>query len=273
MGPRPEAGGNYMGHLTTLAVGMVLALVTSGTPMVTTDRGDGVSDASAEAGQGRLAARPLPAVATHRATAATGLSPLGIGGRRDGVLYVPPDLDPTRPAPLALMLHGAGGDARQLLPLLTPLADAHGLLLLAVDSRGVTWDLILGDYGPDVTFTDRALRQAFARHPVDPGRVAVGGFSDGASYALSLGLANGGLFTHVLAFSPGFMAPPRTEGTPRVFVSHGVRDEVLPIARTSRRVVPTLERAGYEVRYREFPDGHVVPPELAREAVRWFVGG
>jgi predicted esterase len=69
------------------------------------------------------------------------------------------------------------------------------------------------------------------------------------------------------------MAPPRTEGAPRVFVSHGVRDEVLPIARTSRRVVPTLERAGYEVVYREFPDGHVVPPELAREAVGWFVGG
>jgi predicted esterase len=34
--------------------------------------------------------------------------------------------------------------------------------------------------------------------------LAVSGFSDGASYALSIGPANGDLFTHVMAFSPGF---------------------------------------------------------------------
>jgi poly(3-hydroxybutyrate) depolymerase len=47
---------------------------------------------------------------------------------------------------------------------------------------------------------------------VDPQRICVSGFSDGASYALSLGLANGDLFTHVAAFSPGFMRPPCTQG-------------------------------------------------------------
>jgi phospholipase/carboxylesterase len=31
-----------------------------------------------------------------------------------------------------------------------------------------------------------------------------------------------------------------------------------------------LERAGYEVRYREFDGGHVVPPDVAREAASWF---
>jgi phospholipase/carboxylesterase len=262
-----------MGRLTTSVVAAALVMATSGTLMAAMGGEVGGANASAEAQQARLSARPGGPPAAAPVGGEAGLSPLGLGGRRDGVVYVPPGLDPARPAPVALMLHGAGGDARQLVPLMTPLADAHGLLLLAVDSRGATWDLILDDYGPDVAFIDRALRQVFARHAVDPGRVAVGGFSDGASYALSLGLANGGLFTHVLAFSPGFMAPPRTEGAPRVFVSHGVRDEVLPIARTSRRVVPTLERAGYGVVYREFPDGHVVPPELAREAVGWFVGG
>ncbi len=84
---------------------------------------------------------------------------------------------------------------------------------------------------------------------------------------------HGGLFTHVLAFSPGFMAPARTEDSPRFFVSHGLRDTVLPIDRTSRRIVPRLEVAGYEVAYREFPDGHTVPPEIARDALAWFLGG
>jgi len=52
--------------------------------------------------------------------------------------------------------------------------------------------------------------------------VAIQGFSDGASYALSLGLTNGDLFTHVIAFSPGFAAPAEQRGRPRIYVSHGV---------------------------------------------------
>ncbi|HET6469510.1 MAG TPA: hypothetical protein VFG43_14145 [Geminicoccaceae bacterium] len=146
-----------------------------------------------------------------------------------------------------------------------------GFLVLAPDSRGRSWDVIVGGYGPDVRFIDRALAAVFERYAVDPRHIAIGGFSDGASYALSLGLINGALFTHVLAFSPGFMAPTGVADSPRFFVSHGVRDEVLAIDRTSRRVVPRLRRSGYEVEYREFADGHLVPPELASAAVDWFL--
>ena len=120
---------------------------------------------------------------------------------------------------------------------------------------------------------DRALQETFSRCAVDPARLAVGGFSDGASYALSLGIDNGDLFTHVLAFSPGFMAPSVRVGAPRFFVSHGTRDGVLPIERCSRRIVPQLERAGYEVTYREFDGGHTVPPVIALEAADLFVLG
>jgi phospholipase/carboxylesterase len=99
----------------------------------------------------------------------------------------------------------------------------------------------------------------------------VGGFSDGASYALSLGITNGGLFTHVLAFSPGFMAPTRQPDSPKIFISHGNRDEVLPIDACSRGLVPALESSGYEVLYREFPGGHTLPPAIRKEALGWFL--
>jgi phospholipase/carboxylesterase len=117
---------------------------------------------------------------------------------------------------------------------------------------------------------DRALEQTFSCYAIDPERLAIGGFSDGASYALSLGISNGDLFTHVLAFSPGFVAPAGRPGSPRIFVSHGVRDGVLPIDRCSRRIVPELERGGYDVLFREFDGGHTLPPEIASEAVGWF---
>lgn len=203
--------------------------------------------------------------------APTGTFPLGMGQTRDGVLYVPPSYHPGQPAPLAVMLHGAGGNAQHSLTLLQPYADATEMIILVPESQGRTWDVILGDYGPDSTFIDRALAQTFAHYAIDPRRVAVGGFSDGASYALSLGIINGDLFTHIIAYSPGFMAPTMQRGTPQIFMSHGVHDTVLPIQRCSRRLVPHLQQAGYTVVYREFDGPHTVPPDIAQQAVDWFI--
>ena len=227
--------------------------------------------------EGRLTARPgLP-----RETGPTGLQRLGLAPGRDGFLYVPPSYrgyrgyrghQADRPAPLVLLLHGAGGEARGGLSPLQPLADEAGVLLLSPDSRDRTWDVIVkGGYGPDADFIDRALAHTFARYAVDPKRLGIGGFSDGASYALSLGITNGDLFTHVLAFSPGFMSPAAQEGAPRIYISHGKQDRILPIDACSRRLVPKLEDAGYGVRYHEFDGPHTVPPDVAREALDWFL--
>ena len=216
--------------------------------------------------RGRLTARP--GARPRKATG--GLQSLGIAHTRDALLYVPPDLHPDLPAPLAVMLHGAGGTAEHGMALVQRLADSAGLVVLAPPSRRQTWDMLLGEYGPDVEFIDSALAAVFERCAVDSDRVAVGGFSDGASYALSIGLTNGDLFTHAIAFSPGFMAPASQVGEPRCYVSHGTRDAVLPIDQCSRRLVPTLERAGYDVRYHEFDGPHTVPVEIAQEAVAWL---
>lgn len=217
---------------------------------------------------GRLSARP-EAIAAPAGTPSGRLA-LHLGRERDGIVLIPPGLDPAKPAPLIVGLHGAGGIASQMLDLLAPFAEARGIIVLAPESRGPTWDVIRGGYGPDVTFIDEALRRVFRMHPVDPARVAASGFSDGASYALSLGVINGELFSHLLAFSPGFMAPTQTEDAPRIFISHGVRDEVLPIGPCSRRIVPALQNAGYDVEYQEFDGGHVVPPEMVERAINRF---
>ena len=98
----------------------------------------------------------------------------------------------------------------------------------------------------------------------------IGGFSDGASYALSLGIANGDVFDSVVAFSPGFEASELRNGQPRFFVSHGTADPVLPIDRCSRRIVPALEEAGYAVTYHEFDGGHTVPDSIQTKVVDWL---
>ncbi|MBV9927861.1 MAG: phospholipase [Acidobacteria bacterium] len=216
---------------------------------------------------GRLAARPRRV----ESAGPSGLHRLQIEGGRDGFVYAPKDAGHRWPAPLVLLLHGAGGDARDTVNLLESPADRHGLILLVPDSRDYTWDIIRGGYGPDVAYIERALEQTFGRYEVDPSYVAAAGFSDGASYALSLGATNGDLFTHVLAFSPGFMAPAAPHGSPKLFISHGTRDRVLPVDVCSRRIVPRVREAGYEVLYVEFEGPHTVPPAIAAEAVEWFL--
>lgn len=168
------------------------------------------------------------------------------------------------------MLHGAGGNAEHGIGLLRHYADEFGIVLLAPKSAGATWDVIAGGYGDDVEFINRVLERVFERCSVDPSRFAIGGFSDGASYALSLGITNGDLFSDVIAFSPGFMAPTAQTGAPRIYISHGTRDNVLPIERCSRRIAPQLERAGYDLTYREFDGAHTIPPEINRGAAEWF---
>lgn len=216
---------------------------------------------------GRLQSRPQQ----PRAANPPGLHPLNLDRQRDGLIYVPSTYRANEPTPLLLMLHGAGGDSEGALRIVQDLANSFSMIVLAVDSRQQTWDVIVSDYGPDMSFIDRALSQTFSRYAIDSHHVAIGGFSDGASYALSVGITNGDLFNHILAFSPGFMAPAAQVGAPRCFISHGKGDTVLPIDRCSRRIVPQLQRAGYDVVYQEFDGPHTVPRAIAREAVAWFM--
>lgn len=215
---------------------------------------------------GRLKARPSPPTDLL----APGRHSLGLGGDRDGLLFVPGGRRPETPAPLVVMLHGAGGSAAGGLRPFEAHAERNGLILFAPDSRGGTWDAVRGRFGPDVEFIDRALRAVFRQCAVDRARIVLEGFSDGATYALALGLTNGDLFRKVVAFSPGFLPLVRATGKPAIFISHGTGDAVLPIEQCSRRIVPRLRDAGYSVRYEEFEGGHQVPVAMAEQAVVWL---
>jgi predicted esterase len=202
----------------------------------------------------------------------TGKHALGLDSKRDGWIYVPNGYKAAEPLPFVLLLHGAGGTANHGIDLLQAYADKHQLILLAPSSRKGTWDLLVDDeFGNDLFFINEALSQTFRSYSIDPKHLAIGGFSDGASYALCVGLSNGGLFTHIIAFSPGFAYAPAPQGRPNIYISHGVHDGILPIDRCSRKVVPRLRDQGYDVNYQEFDDEHVIPSNIRKEAIEWFL--
>ncbi len=203
----------------------------------------------------------------------TGVSPLYIDGKKSGYRYISRQYRSDRPAALALVLHGAGAPAEQGLSLLQRYAEEENIILIAPASKAYSWDIIADKaYGQDVAVIDRALALVFAQYTLNPARLAIGGFSDGASYALSLGLTNGDLFTHVIAFSPGFAYAPEKYGAPFIFVSHGTHDQVLPIDSCSRRIVPLLQQQQLAVTYTEFDGKHEVPAAIAARAIAWFTG-
>ena len=133
-------------------------------------------------------------------------------------------------------------------------------------------DVVVTDIRMPPTNTDEGIAIAAllrTKHP-EMGVLLLSQYAE-ASYALTLGLANGDLFSRVVAFSPGFVADVVRRGSPRFFVSHGTRDTILPIETCGRRIAREFRGLGYGVRFLEFDGGHAVPPDVAEAAMDWLV--
>jgi predicted esterase len=61
-------------------------------------------------------------------------------------------------------------------------------------------------------------------------------------------------------------------GKPKIYVSHGEGDEILPVTLSRDGIVPTFSGEGYDVTYEEFDGGHEVPSEISESALDWFLG-
>ena len=236
-------------------------------PPISPDAPDVPESASSAALAGASVSTSIP----PSVALAPGRHSLGLSETRDAVLYVPADLPTHTPVPLFVMFHGAGGFPEKVLPFIESHADAHKFLVLAPHSTFPTWDIVIGGSGPDLERLQAALRQVASRYRIDAGRVAFAGFSDGASYALSIGVTNGDIASHVIAFSGGFMSVFVQEGQPRIFIAHGLIDEQLPIATSGRQNANKLKAAGYDVQYVEFDGLHIIEPEVVARAIDFFL--
>lgn len=189
--------------------------------------------------------------------------------------------------PLLVLLHGAGMSARAFLDGARAEADRCGCLLLSVQSKGATWDTIglvrqaakaertTVDrlFGEDTNRVEQALSVALRAADADRRSVILFGFSDGASYALSLGLANPSLFPGVVAIAPGFhLEPAAINPKQRLFIAHSPTDRVLSFDRTRDDTVASLHRAGFDLRFRPFDGGHRIDRSVLAEGVDFVLG-
>ena len=235
-----------------------------------------------------LIATPAPAAGPLLSTKPPVTAPAA-PEKRNGVLelaggafaYLPKGMTGA-PAPLLVAFYGAGGQASDVLASFRADADRDGFILLIPTTRGATWDMIedlqtrLGAemkvtprYGRDLKALDLALTDMFARVAIDPARVGVIGFSNGATYALSIGTANPQLFRTVIAFSPGPAFLGKSDPAQRIFISHGEQDEVLPYSYT-RAIVTRLRVRKAPLMFESFKGGHEVPKDIHAKAIAYF---
>ncbi len=218
-----------------------------------------------------------PTIAVETGEHELGLGELQLVNRKaewkDGFYYIPGAASGNEPLPLLIWLHGGGGNAEST-RYMFPFAEEYGVVILTLDARHNTWDGIDSPYTRDVPFINEALKHLFQRVAIDPERIALGGLSDGAAYALAVGRANGDFFSHLVAVAPGWLEPPSPLlGQPRILIGHGVRDRVYPSSLSRRSIVPRLRSEGYEVSYFEFDGPHWVTEPAVRTILSWLSSG
>ena len=199
-----------------------------------------------------------------------GIRPLGLDKRRDAVLFVPPGMDFSKPAPLIVALHGAQGAAFDGLKWFKAAATASKFLVVAPPSRGESWTVDAGPVGADEAFIDLTLDWVCSRFPIDPLHLAVAGFSDGGTYALSTGMQNGDFFSDIIAFSPLNVVAPNAIGKPRIFMAGGRADQMVSLA-TVERMKNQLQGLGYDVMFDIHPKSHEVTDQSVKAAVTRFL--
>ncbi len=145
-----------------------------------------------------------------------------------------------------------------------------------IDDGGFGWftDRTAGtDFPHGLEALHEFVRRLPEAYPVDPTRIFLMGFSQGAAMCYGLMLKEPKLVAGVAALA-GFLPPPaeaepgRLAGKP-VFIAHGTEDERVPVAE-ARQARDVLASAGAEVTYREYPTGHKMNAQGMRDLKHWL---
>jgi len=192
------------------------------------------------------------------------------------------------PEGLLVLFHGRGTDEHDLFPLLDVLDPERRLLgltprgPLSLPPGGSHWYAVQEIGYPDpATFVPTYeavsawLDEVAESTGIGPERTVLGGFSQGAVMTYSLGLARGRRRPAALVALSGFM--PTVPGfeldleppLPAVAIGHGTFDPVISVE-WSRRARETLEAAGADLLYREYPLPHAVEPRFLVELAPWI---
>lgn len=192
--------------------------------------------------------------------------------------------------PLLLLLHGLGADENDLFGL-APFMDERFFIVSpraphTLPYGGFAWfELIIGPDGIGVSVKQfeqsrvlilKFIDELIAEHKLDPKRVFLCGFSQGAMMSLSAFLSEPQKFAAVVAMSgramPEMLPDAEDFDTLKdfpVFVTHGTYDQVLPVdnGRVTKEILSALP---VDLEYKEYPMAHEISQESLQDVANWL---
>lgn len=205
-------------------------------------------------------------------------------------LIQPPTKPTAGPPPTVVLLHGVRSNEHDLMGLapylderffiisvrapLTLGPGAFGWYEIQFTPQGMIHDPAQAERGREAVLT--FLEEAVAAYGLDPKRLFLMGFSQGAITSLGVALTDPERVAGVVAMSgrllpeiiPQIAPPKRLDGLP-FFVAHGVADGVLPI-QFGREIHSELTELPVALTYREYPMAHEVSPESLNDITAWL---
>jgi phospholipase/carboxylesterase len=194
----------------------------------------------------------------------------------------------TPETPLVLVIHGFGGDEKNLVPFWEQLKFNHCRAVFPEalyqvpkeKGGGYAWyHILFSNNREDIVASrihlDKVIQHYLADMPGKRHPVVLMGFSQGGVMSLETGLNYGGKIAAIVSMSGYMPEPPKTLekakaplSTPILLV-HGVQDSVVPIA-LARQVNEVLLAAGYHPVLKEFSMDHMITDRSLR-TVRDFL--
>lgn len=189
--------------------------------------------------------------------------------------------------PTLVLLHGRGDSAAGILPLAYEF-ERDDLLVISVQAPLELGGVMAGGYEwyrfQPPSLNEATLRASLdalaefldtvkASYPVDPQRVVLLGFSQGAVMSLGAQALRPESLAGVIALSGYFPIEVESDagnlvGRP-AFVAHGVHDDIIPVE-AGRRTRDLLERHGVDLTYCEYPMAHQVSGEEMADVRAWL---
>lgn len=196
-------------------------------------------------------------------------------------------------APLVVLLHGRGADRFDLLGLAPHVAPGAVVVSAEAPHPGLPWGYgsgwawyrYLGGTTPEpesFEASQRLLGEFLAGLPgllpVRTGPLVLGGFSQGGTMSLAYALRNPGAvplavnLSGFLADHPTVRAAAETVRGTRFFWGHGTMDPAIPFTFAVEGRA-ALAEAGAELEARDYPIGHAIGGDEARDLRGWIERG
>jgi phospholipase/carboxylesterase len=185
---------------------------------------------------------------------------------------------------LIVMLHGLSGDENAMWIFDHALPRSATVIapraLYTSELGGYSWtrsvvrdDLDGVDFQTALAVLSHFMAEVLTLYEVDPQRVILVGFSQGAALSYAYSLLHPDSLRGVIALA-GFLpdslrALQAQRALPRFLIIHGTHDEAVPIER-ARAARSVLEERGASVEYHEHHVGHKVSAQGMKEIARWI---